>query len=391
MIANWRRRRYVVTALGISQIVGFGTTYYLPAVLAHPIANDTGWSYTAVVSGLSLAMIVSGMVATRVGRAIETYGGRPVLAASAIVAAAGMALMGLAPRLEVYLFGWFIIGLGMSAGLYDAVFSTLGRLYGVTARSPISWVTLFGGFASTVCWPLSAWLVEAYGWRATCLTYAAVYLMINLPAFLVFVPDTPRRVVVAGGRPPDLDAARRHRVSLTLMVLISTVASMIASTVAVHLLAIIQANGVTLAAAVALGTVLGPAQVAGRMAELVFGSRLHPIWATFAAVTLIALGLIVLATGQVLAAMALILFGAGNGIYTIARGALPLVLFDAREYALIMGRMAMPSLIAQAIAPAIAALVMDRAGAPAVLHVLIALALANLLLVWLLYRRRIAT
>ena len=107
--------------------------------------------------------------------------------------------------------------------------------------------------------------------------------------------------------------------------------------------------------------------------------------------TLIAAGLAVLATGQTLAAVALILFGAGNGIYTIARGALPLVLFDAREYALIMGRMAMPSLIAQAIAPAIAALVMDRAGAPAVLHVLIALALANLLLVWLLYRRRIAT
>lgn len=245
MIANWRRRRYVVTALGISQIVGFGTTYYLPAVLAHPIANDTGWSYTAVVSGLSLAMIVSGLVATRVGRAIDAYGGRPVLAASAVTSAAGMAMMGLAPRLEVYLLGWFIIGLGMSAGLYDAVFSALGRLYGVTARSPISWVTLFGGFASTVCWPLSAWLVEAYGWRATCLTYAAVYLLINLPAFVVFVPDTPRRVVVAGGPPPDLEAARRHRVSLTLMMLISTVASMIASTVAVHLLAIIQANGVT--------------------------------------------------------------------------------------------------------------------------------------------------
>ena len=158
-----------VTVLGLGQVFAWGATYYLPAVLARPIAQDTGWPLTWIVGALSLGTLVSGLAAPAVGRRIDRLGGRPVLAASALLFAAGLGGLAVAPGLLAYLACWLLLGLGMGAGLYDAAFGTLGRLYGQDARKHITVLTLFGGFASTLCWPLSAWLVSAVGWRGTCL------------------------------------------------------------------------------------------------------------------------------------------------------------------------------------------------------------------------------
>jgi MFS family permease len=170
-----RPRLVVTSAVGLAQILAWGSSYYLTAILAQPVAADTGWPLFWIVGGLSLGLLVSGLVSPRVGHVIDRRGGRPVLSASAILLALGLFVLGLAPTLPVFEAAWLIIGLGMGAGLYDPAFSTLGRLYGDAARSAITQVTLFGGFASTVCWPLSAFLVEHVRWRGTCLTYAAVY------------------------------------------------------------------------------------------------------------------------------------------------------------------------------------------------------------------------
>lgn len=175
------RRMAVVSAIGTAQILAWGSSYYLTAVLAGPVAADTGWSMAWIVGGLSLGFLVSGLVSPRVGRLIDAHGGRPVLAASAVLLACGLLTLGLAPTLPMFVGGWLVIGLGMGAGLYDPAFSALGRLYGDAARSAITHVTLFGGFASTVCWPLSAFLVDHLGWRGACLTYAAVHVGVVLP------------------------------------------------------------------------------------------------------------------------------------------------------------------------------------------------------------------
>jgi MFS family permease len=167
-------RRIVVPALGITQILAWGSTFYLPGVLANPIARETGWSYDWVIGGVTVGLLVAGIVSPRVGRAIGEHGGRPVLAIGALCLAAGLALLGLASNLGLYLGAWLLIGAGMGAGLYDAAFSTLGAIYGKDARGAITFVTLFGGFASTVCWPLSALLVEHLGWRGACFAYAAM-------------------------------------------------------------------------------------------------------------------------------------------------------------------------------------------------------------------------
>jgi MFS family permease len=175
-------RHAVISALGITQIPAWGASYYLPAVLAAPIARDTGWPLTWIVGGLSFGLLAAALVLPHVGRAIERHGGRPVLALSAIAIGAGQIGLAAAPTLPFYIAAWLIVGLGMGAGLYDAAFGTLGRLDGRDARAAITTLTLFGGFASTLCWPLSAFLVSTVGWRGACLAYAAIQLCFSIAA-----------------------------------------------------------------------------------------------------------------------------------------------------------------------------------------------------------------
>ncbi len=160
-----RHRNVVIGALGLVQIVAWGSSYYLIAVLAKPITDDTGWPLTWVIGGTSVGLLTAGLISQEVGHAIQKHGGRPVLVASTMLLAAGLLGLGFAPSLPFYFAAWVVLGLGMGAGLYDAAFGTLGRLYGTEARSAITTLTLYGGFASTICWPLSALLVEQLGWR----------------------------------------------------------------------------------------------------------------------------------------------------------------------------------------------------------------------------------
>jgi MFS family permease len=167
-----RSRPVTITALGIAQILAWGTSFYFPAVFAVPIVNDTGWSLFWVVSGTSLGLLVAGLISPRVGAIIDRRGGRPVLVISSVLYATGLLGIALAPNLPTYLLAWVVLGCGMGAGLYDAVFAALGKLYGHEARAPITNLTLFGGFSSTICWPLSAFLIEMIGWRYACVAYA---------------------------------------------------------------------------------------------------------------------------------------------------------------------------------------------------------------------------
>jgi MFS family permease len=374
-----RSRHVLVSALGVTQILAWGSSYYLPAVLAAPIARDTGWSLASVVAGLSCGLLLAGLVSPVTGRLIQRHGGRPVLAVSSLLLAAAHSLLATATTYPLYLIAWLLIGLGMSSGLYDAGFATLGRLYGQGARSAITNLTLFGGFASTVCWPLSAFLVEHGGWRIACLSYAAIHLAICLPLHLRMIPPSPPAAPApTKDRAKEASTAGRTRARFILLASILTLAAMIASMLSVHLLTLLQLRGVSLAAAVGLGALVGPSQVGARVAELLIGrNRHHPIWTMLTSVSLLAAGIWLLLASQTFVALALILYGAGNGIHTIARGALPLVLFDPQQYAALMGKLATPSLIVQAAAPSIGALLLGMGGGNLVLIALAAAATLN--------------
>jgi MFS family permease len=372
----------VITTLGIAQIFAWGSSYYLPAVLAAPIAEDTGWPRAWVVGGLSIGLLVAGLVSPWVGRTIADRGGRPVLAASAAVLAIGLGILAVAHSLPVYVVAWLVLGIGMGAGLYDPAFATLGRLYGAGARPAITTLTLFGGFASTVCWPLSAFLVTHLGWRYTCLGYAALHLGVLLPAYLGALPREARRradapLRAAASAAETAPSIEPTRFLILLLAIAITLSAMISTLLSVHLLTILQSRGIDLAAAVALGALVGPSQVGARTIEFFVARYHHAIWTKLTSTFLVAIGVATLWIALPMLAVPLVLYGAGIGLESIARGTLPLALFTGPKYATIMGRLALPSLIAQAAAPSIGAALLSAYGASGTLATLTAVAAVN--------------
>lgn len=379
-------RRAVITALGIAQILAWGTSFYFPAVFAEPIVKETGWSLGLVVGGTSLGLLVAGLISPQVGRIIDSRGGRPVLMASSLLYAAGLVVVGLAPVLPLYLLGWALIGLGMGTGLYDAVFAALGRLYGSGARGPITNLTLFGGFASTVCWPLSAFMIDHVGWRTACFIYAALHLCVALPLQMAVIRAAPAKGETAAMRDDGAGAPAPSRMAhegliLALLATILAIAGGIGAIVVVHLLIFLQARGVDFAVAVSLGTIFGPAQVGARVVERLFGNRYHPVWTMIGSCTLMAAGLVLLAGNFPLLVPVILLYGAGYGISWIGRGTLPLALFGPVRFPRLMGRLAFPSLIVQALAPSAGALMIEASGANTTIGILTGLALINVLLI----------
>jgi predicted MFS family arabinose efflux permease len=391
-------RRIVITALGLAQILAWGTSFYFPAVFAAAIVADTGWSLGLVVSGTSIGLLVAGLISPQVGKLIDRHGGRPILLASSLFYAGGLTGVGLAPDLPIYLLSWAVIGIGMGTGLYDAVFAALGRLYGKNAREPITNLTLFGGFASTVCWPLSAFMIEHGGWRMACLIYAGLHVLLSLPLQMAVVPRASVREADHGtqgspGGPSEPRRIDRENLIFALVALVLSLTAGIGSIVIVNFMIFLQARGVDYAVAVSLGTLFGPAQVGARVVERLFGTRYHPIWTMIASCSLMAAGLLLLSGHFPVLVVFILVYAMGYGISWIGRGTLPLALFGPVRFPRLMGKIAFPSLIVQALAPSAGAWLIEASGPNTTIGVLTVLALINVLLIgwlWLLCRGAVA-
>jgi len=354
-----RSRLGVIAALGTAQTLAWGSSYYLPAILADPIAQELGISSNWFFAAFSGSLVISGLLGPRVGRQIDRVGGRQVLCVSNLVLAAGLALLGASTSLWTMAAAWLLLGVGMGLGLYDAAFGALGRIYGGDARGAITGITLIAGFASTVGWPLSSLGLETIGWRETCFAWAAAHLVIGLPLNLM-LPRTER------GAAPQGPAVKPHIPIDRTMVLLSfafAAAWTVTSAMAAHLPRIVEAFGATPAQAVFAGMMIGPAQVAARVMEASVLGRFHPLISTRLSCLTHPIGAAVIAIfgGGAAAAFAL-LHGAGNGILTIARGTLPLAIFGPENYAYRLGLIGAPSRIAQALAPVLFGLLIEPLG-----------------------------
>jgi len=344
-----RRDNVLIAALGTTQTLAWASSYYLPAILADPIARDLGISSNWVFAAFSASLVISGLLGPRVGRQIDRVGGRQVLCTSNLVLAAGLVLLGASTSLWVLAVAWLLLGIGMGLGLYDAAFGALGRIYGNNARRAITGITLFAGFASTVGWPLSSLGLETIGWRGTCFAWAAAHLLIGLPLNVLFLPK------VAAATQERGPAVKPHIAIDRTMVLLSfafAAAWTVTSAMAAHLPRIVESFGATPSQAVFAGMMIGPAQVAARVLEASVLARFHPLLSTRLACITHPIGACVIGLfgGGAAAAFAL-LHGAGNGILTIARGTLPLSIFGPKDYAYRLGLIGAPSRIAQALAP----------------------------------------
>lgn len=380
----------MVSALGIMQIFAWGGSFYLITILAGPIAQDTGWPLPWIIASLSAGLLVSGFVSPAVGKMINKRGGRFVLALACPLLACGLVVQGLASTLPIFVLGWLIMGLGMGAGLYDAAFSTLGQIYRTRARTSITALTLWGGFASTVSWPLTAWLASTLGWRGTLFTYALIQLLVCLPLVLKMVPKPEKKVLGITESQPllndEFSLTAIEKRQFTLLTAAFVVAGTTFSILTIHLLTLLQTLDVTLDQAVLFGTLIGPAQVVGRIVEMAGRGRHHPLWTLTAAIILIAIGTFLLVTGFASIGVALVLYGAGNGIFSIARGTVPLALFGPDRYAVVMGKLARPPLWSQAVAPVLAASVLTIVNPALLLYVVAGMAFCNVLIVLAFWR-----
>jgi len=367
----WTRQKRVVIALGSAQTLAWGSTYYLPAILASPMARELGVSTGVVFGAFSAALIVAACLGPLVGRRIDRFGGRDVLAVSSVVFAAGLAMVGGAYGVGMLFAGWLVIGVGMAMGLYEAAFSTLAGIYGRKARGPITGITLLAGFASTICWPISAYLEAEIGWRLTCFVWAAAHVIIGLPLNRLLVPldaqtKTSARQETACAHPER--ATERQSYAMTLLTVVFAVTWFTSTAMAAHLPRLLQEAGATPGAAVAAAALVGPAQVAGRLLEFGVLQRFHPLLSARLAAIAHPLGAVaIMAIGAPAAIVFTVLHGAGNGILTIAKGTLPLAIFGPSSYGFRQGLLMAPARFGQAGAPFLFALLMERYGAAALL------------------------
>lgn len=369
-------RRAVLT-LGVTQTIGYACSSYLPATLAKPMAADVGMSTSGVFLAFSAALLLQAVTGPRVGRLVDQRGGRPPLTAASLLFAAGLVGLAISHTPAALIASWLIIGLGMSAGLYDIAFAGLVGWFGVDARRSITGVTLIAGFASTIAWPLTAWLEANFGWRETALVWAATNLLIALPLHLTL----PRQATRISARAPDeAPDAPQPGMALQMVLLATALAVMagIGSTMGAHLPPLLIGIGASATAAIVAGMLVGPAQVAARVAEFVLVRRIHPLVSARVAVALFPIGAgLLLVFGPLAAAPFAILYGAGNGLFTIVRGTLPLVLFGAKNYGGRLGALSVPARLVGAIAPLLFALGLAKSE-PWALGVLIAACLLAL-------------
>jgi predicted MFS family arabinose efflux permease len=355
-----------VAVLGTAQTLAWASSYYLPAMLAAPMAGELGVTVPTVFAAFSAALVVSALLGPSAGRAIDRLGGRPVLMTSSLVFAAGLAALGAAQGIVGLFAAWLLLGAAMAAGLYEAAFAALVRLHGRDARNAITGITLIAGFASTVGWPLSTVLEAQWGWRATCFTWAALHLLLGLPLNALLPRAAPSEagppdVAATAPRAEPTPAAARRSAWLLAFVFAATWFS--STAMASHLPRLLQAGGVALGAAVAIGALVGPAQVAGRLLEFGLLRHVHPLLSARLAALMHPLGAAAWACiGTPAAAAFALLHGAGNGVLTIAKGTLPLALFGPQGYGHRQGMLMVPARMAQALSPWVFGLCLDRWG-----------------------------
>jgi len=355
-------RLRIVLALGSAQTLAWGSTYYLPAILAEPMASELGISTGNVFAAFSLALIVTAVLGPLSGKRIDHHGGRDVLALSSIVFAVGLAMLGLANGPLMLWAGWLVIGIGMALGLYESAFSTLAGIYGRDARGAITGITLLAGFASTVCWPISGWLNAEFGWRATCLTWAGAHLLLGLPLNRLLIPVGVQPAPTAAEQAQTND---RSGAGLTMALLAFVFAAtwFTSTAMAAHLPRLLLESGLSAAAAIGIAALVGPAQVGARCLEFVLLQRFHPLISARLAAIAHPIGAAgVMLVGAPATTAFVLLHGGGNGILTIAKGTLPLAIFGPHGYGLRQGLLMVPARFAQAFSPLVFALLIDDFG-----------------------------
>jgi len=373
----------VVVCLGVSQFICWGISYYLIGALGEAMVQDLGWARTTVHGGFAVALLVMGGVSAAAGRWVDRWGGRRVMVCGSLLQVAGCLGLAAADGVVLYYAAWAVMGLAMRLTLYDAAFAALAHWAGPQARRPMAQITLLGGLASTAFWPLGHVLADSAGWRVALLAYAALalltvplHLALPGPAATFRDLEPAEAALPAHSEPLALKGADRALAGV-LFAALTTLVNFLNAGMSAHMVGLLAGLGLALPLAVGIASLRGVGQSAARLADVLFGAQFHPLALTVLAALLLPLACLAgLASSQALAAalVFVLLYGAGNGLLTITRGTLPLVLFDHRTYGAFVGRLVAPGFALSACAPVVYAAVMDGYGAAAALWMSVAVA-----------------
>lgn len=380
-----REARLAIVGLGFSQIIGWGTTYYLLSLLSGPIGRDLGLSTAWVLGGTSITLGAAALIGPRIGRWQDRAGSRIVMATGTVIMAVGLVFLAFAQGFRSYYLAWIIIGLGSPMALYSAAFTALTQMSGAHARRAISYLTFLGGLSATSFWPLTAWLMGFLDWRTIALLFAAMNVLVCLPIHLGLL----NRQASPGGDVPAAPAVTNGIPETAFGPAFLFFAGMLAMTGLIFnswsLLAfpLLGGLGFTAAAAVLVASSVGVFQVAGRMAEAALAGRYSIMWTGFISMVCLPIAFMVLiqAQGSVAVGLAFaLLYGIGNGLMTIARGGMVLAIFGSRGYGERLNRITVAQNIAGAMAPLLSGYLLDRIGAVLLADLLLAAGMIGLLL-----------
>lgn len=387
----------LIVGLGITQVIGYGTLYYAFAVLAPRMTESFGWAPEWTYGGFAAGLLAGGLVAPVSGRLIDVHGTRLVMSIGSVLA--GLSLFALAEaRGPVSYFAAMIVMEAIATMvLYDAAFAALTQARGAGARRSISQLTLIGGFASTLFWPLSTALLSEFDWRGIYRIYAVMQLALCVPLHLFLLPGRVRPPAHAAPANPAGAAAASdylhgdaRRSAFLLLALAFSLQGFVVSAMSVHMLTMLQGFGLSAAVAVAIGAMVGPSQVAGRLVEMLFGTTVQPVTTAWISALLMPLGFMLLLAGGMTATLAglfAIAYGISMGLSSIVRGTVPLQLFGPTGYGAMLGKLSAPGLVIKAAAPLAFAVLIERAGQVPSLLLLIALSAIAAIALFALARR----
>lgn len=367
----------LLTGLALTRIIGWGSIYYSPSVLASYFQRDIGLGPTTIFGGITILLVIGAAISPMLGRHLDRRGTRQAMALGAVISALGLALLALAQGPVSYLATWFVIGIGHAMQLANTGNVTVAQLMEERTRRVIGLMMLVTGLASSVFWPLTAWLSADYGWRACLFVFAAIQLVIVLPIHLAIPAYSAKPLADPGpaampaeeqGRVP----ASERRVIFWLLALSFSASGLVSWGLPLHIIGLMQGAGIGGATAVTIASLSGPATMIARAVDAVAGERLPVERVALAGLALgpAACLLMAVAPGSSAFAVAFVtLFSAAMGVIAVARATLPLALFGRNGFGAMLGRLTVPQNLTFAAAPLLFALMVERLGASGTLMV----------------------
>lgn len=358
-----------IIGLGISQIVGWGSTFFIPSVMGRHIGEDLRLPAEVVFAGPTIMFVVGALLAPRMGRIVDRKGARTLMTVGSVVAACGLTALSFAHGPVSYIGAWLLLGIAgvMMMGAISSI--ALAQIAGDRARRALAFLTTVGGLASTVFWPLGGALDATLGWRTTVLLYAGLHLLICLPIHLLVLPSSapPRPPSTpspgpGGALPPT--PVRRPMVFALLAIGLST-GGIVYTGMTLYLIEILRELGHSPATAVILASFMGPIQIVVRLIEIALANRLSSMNSAIIGAAALPVALLVglIGSSTVAAGFAVVaLYAIANGLKAVVRATLPLALFERSEYGRTMGWLAVPLNVVTAIAPVVFATMMERGG-----------------------------